>query len=184
MTYSRNSRAASRKCCRPRPEQKNQDEMIRRSPRAGGRGSQSPVSVAYLQCLRHCIWSAPSLHRASGTFRTALYKIPVDYCKGAASALRCPTDPLSVPELDFDTAVVRMDTAFCPSRPDLHGRQAEELRKPGRPGCQEYLAYGAWTNFSQTPRRLECASELWQLLRSKKKKLSESMAASHRRPGG
>jgi hypothetical protein len=35
-----------------------------------------------------------------------------------------------VPELDFDTGVVRMDTAFAIS-PGLHGRQAEELRKLG-----------------------------------------------------
>jgi hypothetical protein len=35
-----------------------------------------------------------------------------------------------VPELDFDTGVVRMDTAFAIS-PGLHGRQAEELRHLG-----------------------------------------------------
>jgi hypothetical protein len=32
-----------------------------------------------------------------------------------------------VPELDFDTGVVRMDTAFAIT-PGLHGRQAQELR--------------------------------------------------------
>jgi hypothetical protein len=31
-----------------------------------------------------------------------------------------------VPELDFDTGVVRMDTAFA-INPGLHGRQTEEL---------------------------------------------------------
>jgi hypothetical protein len=35
-----------------------------------------------------------------------------------------------VPELDFDTGVVRMDTAFAISQ-GLHGRQAEELRNLG-----------------------------------------------------
>jgi hypothetical protein len=39
----------------------------------------------------------------------------------------CPTGCLEgVPELDFDTGVVRMDTAFAVS-PGLHGRQADEL---------------------------------------------------------
>jgi hypothetical protein len=35
-----------------------------------------------------------------------------------------------VPELDFDTGVVRMDTAFAIS-PGLHGRQAAELKNLG-----------------------------------------------------
>jgi hypothetical protein len=40
----------------------------------------------------------------------------------------CPTGCLEgVPELDFDTGVVRMDTAFA-IKSGLHGRQAEELR--------------------------------------------------------
>jgi len=33
-----------------------------------------------------------------------------------------------VPELDFDTGVVRMDTAFAITQ-GLHGRQAAELRQ-------------------------------------------------------
>jgi hypothetical protein len=46
----------------------------------------------------------------------------------------CPTGCLEgVPELDFDSGVVRMDTAFAITQ-GLHGRQAEELRAlPQRP---------------------------------------------------
>ena len=59
-----------------------------------------------------------------------LYKILVDYCKGCRVCIEeCPTGCLEgVPELDFDTGVVRMDTAFAITQ-GLHGRQAEELRK-------------------------------------------------------
>ena len=35
-----------------------------------------------------------------------------------------------MPELDFDSGVVRMDTAFAIT-PGLHGRQGEELRNLG-----------------------------------------------------
>jgi formate hydrogenlyase subunit 6/NADH:ubiquinone oxidoreductase subunit I len=59
-----------------------------------------------------------------------LYKILVDYCKGCRVCIEeCPTGCLEgVPELDFDTGVVRMDTAFAITQ-GLHGRQAEELRR-------------------------------------------------------
>jgi len=43
-----------------------------------------------------------------------------------------------VPELDFDSGVVRMDTAFAIS-PGLHVRQAEELRNIWRIGREEHL---------------------------------------------
>jgi formate hydrogenlyase subunit 6/NADH:ubiquinone oxidoreductase subunit I len=58
-----------------------------------------------------------------------LYKILVDYCKGCRVCIEeCPTGCLEgVPELDFDTGVVRMDTAFAISQ-GLHGRQAAELK--------------------------------------------------------
>ena len=64
-----------------------------------------------------------------GARSNGLYKILVDYCKGCRVCIEeCPTGCLEgVPELDFDTGVVRMDTAFAIS-PGLHGRQAEELR--------------------------------------------------------
>ena len=57
-----------------------------------------------------------------------LYKILVDYCKGCRVCIEeCPTGCLEgVPELDLDTGVVRMDTAFAIT-PGLHGRQAQEL---------------------------------------------------------
>ena len=69
------------------------------------------------------------MHRALDVRSNGLYKILVDYCKGCRVCIEeCPTGCLEgVPELDFDTGVVRMDTAFAMS-PGLHGRQAEELR--------------------------------------------------------
>src|SRR5207244_12066858 len=59
-----------------------------------------------------------------------LYKILIDYCKGCRVCIEeCPTGCLEgVPELDFDTGVVRMDTAFAITQ-GLHGRQAEQLRQ-------------------------------------------------------
>jgi formate hydrogenlyase subunit 6/NADH:ubiquinone oxidoreductase subunit I len=57
-----------------------------------------------------------------------LYKILVDYCKGCRVCIEeCPTGCLEgVPELDFDSGVVRMDTAFAITQ-GLHGRQKNEL---------------------------------------------------------
>ena len=58
-----------------------------------------------------------------------LDKILVDYCKGCRVCIEeCPTGCLEgVPELDFDTGVIRMETAFAISQ-GLHGRQAAELK--------------------------------------------------------
>ena len=65
-----------------------------------------------------------------GARSNGLYKILVDYCKGCRVCIEeCPTGCLEgVPELDFDSGVVRMDTAFAIT-PGLHGRQAEQLRQ-------------------------------------------------------
>jgi NADPH-dependent glutamate synthase beta subunit-like oxidoreductase len=83
-------------------------------------GTCNACDNCYLVCPEPCI-ARPE--RSNG-----LYKILVDYCKGCRVCIEeCPTGCLEgVPELDFDTGVVRMDTAFAIS-PGLHGRQAEEL---------------------------------------------------------
>src|SRR5438067_1051311 len=59
-----------------------------------------------------------------------LHRVLIDYCKGCRVCIEeCPTGCLEgVPELDFDTGVVRMDTAFAITQ-GLHGRQAEQLRQ-------------------------------------------------------
>jgi NADPH-dependent glutamate synthase beta subunit-like oxidoreductase len=87
-------------------------------------GTCNACDNCYLVCPEPCIVRSV---RSNG-----LYKILVDYCKGCRVCIEeCPTGCLEgVPELDFDTGVVRMDTAFAIS-PGLHGRQAEELMNLG-----------------------------------------------------
>ena len=87
-------------------------------------GTCNACDNCYLVCPEPCIVRDV---RSNG-----LYKILVDYCKGCRVCIEeCPTGCLEgVPELDFDTGVVRMDTAFAIS-PGLHGRQAEELKHLG-----------------------------------------------------
>jgi NADPH-dependent glutamate synthase beta subunit-like oxidoreductase len=84
-------------------------------------GTCNACDNCYLVCPEPCIVRSV---RSNG-----LYKILVDYCKGCRVCIEeCPTGCLEgVPELDFDTGVVRMDTAFAITQ-GLHGRQAEELR--------------------------------------------------------
>ena len=99
--------------------------------RAGSRGGQPLLQLRHLQCLRQLLPGlSRALHRAFER-SNGLYKILVDYCKGCRVCIEeCPTGCLEgVPELDFDTGVVRMDTAFAIS-PGLHGRQAEQLKPP------------------------------------------------------
>lgn len=83
-------------------------------------GTCNACDNCYLVCPEPCIVRSV---RSNG-----LYKILVDYCKGCRVCIEeCPTGCLEgVPELDFDSGVVRMDTAFAISQ-GLHGRQAEEL---------------------------------------------------------
>jgi Pyruvate/2-oxoacid:ferredoxin oxidoreductase delta subunit len=83
-------------------------------------GTCNACDNCYLVCPEPCIVRS---QRSNG-----LYKILVDYCKGCRVCIEeCPTGCLEgVPELDFDTGVIRMDTAFAISQ-GLHGRQAEEL---------------------------------------------------------
>jgi NADPH-dependent glutamate synthase beta subunit-like oxidoreductase len=84
-------------------------------------GTCNACDNCYLVCPEPCIVRSV---RSNG-----LYKILTDYCKGCRVCIEeCPTGCLeSVPEMDFDTGVVRMDTAFAIT-PGLHGRQAEELK--------------------------------------------------------
>jgi Pyruvate/2-oxoacid:ferredoxin oxidoreductase delta subunit len=84
-------------------------------------GTCNACDNCYLVCPEPCIVRSA---RSNG-----LYKILTDYCKGCRVCIEeCPTGCLeSVPEMDFDTGVVRMDTAFAIT-PGLHGRQAEELK--------------------------------------------------------
>ena len=84
-------------------------------------GTCNACDNCYLVCPEPCIVRSV---RSNG-----LYRILTDYCKGCRVCIEeCPTGCLeSVPEMDFDTGVVRMDTAFAIT-PGLHGRQAEELK--------------------------------------------------------
>jgi Pyruvate/2-oxoacid:ferredoxin oxidoreductase delta subunit len=120
----------------PSSRKRTQDEVIQayaeeqamaEANRCFSCGTCNACDNCYLVCPEPCI-VRPA--RSNG-----LYKILVDYCKGCRVCIEeCPTGCLEgVPELDFDTGVVRMDTAFAITQ-GLHGRQAEELRQlPNQP---------------------------------------------------
>ena len=99
-----------------------EEQAVEEANRCFSCGTCNACDNCYLVCPEPCI-ARPE--RSNG-----MYKILVDYCKGCRVCIEeCPTGCLEgVPELDFDTGVVRMDTAFAIS-PGLHGRQAEQLRK-------------------------------------------------------
>ena len=99
----------------------SEEQAVEEAGRCFSCGTCNACDNCYLVCPEPCI-ARPA--RSNG-----LYKILIDYCKGCRVCIEeCPTGCLEgVPELDFDTGVVRMDTAFAIS-PGLHGRQAEELR--------------------------------------------------------
>jgi len=104
-----------------------EEQAVEEANRCFSCGTCNACDNCYLVCPEPCIVRSV---RSNG-----LYKILVDYCKGCRVCIEeCPTGCLEgVPELDFDTGVVRMDTAFAIT-PGLHGRQAEELRNlPDRP---------------------------------------------------
>ena len=100
----------------------SEEQAVEESARCFSCGTCNACDNCYLVCPEPCI-ARPE--RSNG-----LYKILIDYCKGCRVCIEeCPTGCLEgVPELDFDTGVVRMDTAFAIS-PGLHGRQAEQLRQ-------------------------------------------------------
>lgn len=98
----------------------SEEQMVEEANRCFSCGTCNACDNCYLVCPEPCITRSS---RSNG-----LYKIIVDYCKGCRVCIEeCPTGCLEgVPELDFDTGVVRMDTAFAISQ-GLHGRQAQEL---------------------------------------------------------
>jgi NADPH-dependent glutamate synthase beta subunit-like oxidoreductase len=105
----------------------SREQAIEEANRCFSCGTCNACDNCYLVCPEPCIVRSV---RSNG-----LYKILTDYCKGCRVCIEeCPTGCLeSVPEMDFDTGVVRMDTAFAIT-PGLHGRQAEELKNlPDRP---------------------------------------------------
>jgi len=99
----------------------SEEQAMEEAGRCFSCGTCNACDNCYLVCPEPCI---VRLDRSNG-----LYKILVDYCKGCRVCIEeCPTGCLEgVPELDFDTGVVRMDTAFAITQ-GLHGRQAAELR--------------------------------------------------------
>jgi Pyruvate/2-oxoacid:ferredoxin oxidoreductase delta subunit len=129
MTYFPHFPRVTQTLLPPTSRRKTQDEVIQafseeQAIEEAGRcfscGTCNACDNCYLVCPEPCIVRPD---RSNG-----LYKILVDYCKGCRVCIEeCPTGCLEgVPELDFDTGVVRMDTAFAIS-PGLHGRQAEQL---------------------------------------------------------
>lgn len=129
MTYFPHFPRVTQGMLNPTTRKKTQDEVIQsfteeqaveEASRCFSCGTCNACDNCYLVCPEPCIVRSA---RSNG-----LYKILVDYCKGCRVCIEeCPTGCLEgVPELDFDTGVVRMDTAFAIS-PGLHGRQAQEL---------------------------------------------------------
>jgi NADPH-dependent glutamate synthase beta subunit-like oxidoreductase len=100
----------------------SEEQAVEEAARCFSCGTCNACDNCYLVCPEPCI-ARPE--RSNG-----MYKILIDYCKGCRVCIEeCPTGCLEgVPELDFDTGVVRMDTAFAIS-PGLHGRQADQLRQ-------------------------------------------------------
>jgi len=130
MTYFPNFPRVQQAMLPPVSRRRTQDEVIQafseeqaveEANRCFSCGTCNACDNCYLVCPEPCIVRSD---RSNG-----LYKILVDYCKGCRVCIEeCPTGCLEgVPELDFDTGVVRMDTAFAINQ-GLHGRQAEELR--------------------------------------------------------
>jgi len=98
----------------------SEEQAVEEANRCFSCGTCNACDNCYLVCPEPCIVRD---ERSNG-----LYKILVDYCKGCRVCIEeCPTGCLEgVPELDFDSGVIRMDTAFAISQ-GLHGRQAAEL---------------------------------------------------------
>ena len=82
----------------------SEEQATEEASRCFSCGTCNACDNCYLVCPEPCIVRSV---RSNG-----LYKILVDYCKGCRVCIEeCPTGCLEgVPELDFDTGVVRMDT--------------------------------------------------------------------------
>jgi NADPH-dependent glutamate synthase beta subunit-like oxidoreductase len=130
MTYFPHFPRVPQAMLQPASRKQTQDEVIQafteeqamaEASRCFSCGTCNACDNCYLVCPEPCI---VRLDRSNG-----LYKILVDYCKGCRVCIEeCPTGCLEgVPELDFDTGVIRMDTAFAITQ-GLHGRQAAELK--------------------------------------------------------
>ena len=139
MTYFPQFPRVQQTLLEPMSRRRTQDEVIlgyteEQAVEEAGRcfscGTCNACDNCYLVCPEPCIVRSD---RSNG-----LYKILVDYCKGCRVCIEeCPTGCLEgVPELDFDTGVVRMDTAFAVTR-GAHGRQAEELRALPQRGVKD-----------------------------------------------
>jgi len=131
MTYFPHFARVTQDMLAPASRRRTQEEVIQafseeqakdEANRCFSCGTCNACDNCYLVCPEPCIIRKD---RSNG-----LYKILVDYCKGCRVCIEeCPTGCLEgVPELDFDTGVIRMDTAFAIT-PGLHGRQAEQLRR-------------------------------------------------------
>jgi NADPH-dependent glutamate synthase beta subunit-like oxidoreductase len=129
MTYFPQFPRLQQQVLEPVSRRRTQDEVIQsfsegqaveEANRCFSCGTCNACDNCYIVCPEPCIVRAD---RSNG-----LYKIVLDYCKGCRVCIEeCPTGCLEgVPELDFDTGVIRMDTAFAIT-PGLHGRQKEEL---------------------------------------------------------
>jgi Pyruvate/2-oxoacid:ferredoxin oxidoreductase delta subunit len=130
MTYFPKFARVQQAMLAPVSRKKTQDEVIQayseeqaveEANRCFSCGTCNACDNCYLVCPEPCIVRPD---RSNG-----LYKILVDYCKGCRVCIEeCPTGCLEgVPELDFDSGVVRMDTAFAITQ-GLHGRQKDELQ--------------------------------------------------------
>ncbi len=104
----------------------SKEQAIEEANRCFSCGTCNACDNCYLVCPEPCIVRSV---RSNG-----LYKILTDYCKGCRVCIEeCPTGCLeSVPEMDFDTGVVRMDTAFAIT-PGLHGQAGRGAEEPGGP---------------------------------------------------
>src|SRR6266513_1583261 len=131
MTYFPHFARVPQSMLPPASRRRTQDEVIQafseeqameEANRCFSCGTCNACDNCYLVCPEPCIIR---YDRSNG-----LYKILVDYCKGCRVCIEeCPTGCLEgVPELDFDSGVVRMDTAFAITQ-GLHGPQAEQLRQ-------------------------------------------------------
>ena len=127
MTYFPHFPRVQQELLPPESRRKTQEEVIQGFSEEQAVEEAGPLfQLRHLQRLRQLLSGlSRAVHRCVRSVRTASTRFWSTTAKAAACASRnVPTGCLEgVPELDFDTGVVRMDTAFAIS-PGLHGRQA------------------------------------------------------------